>query len=143
MASAAEETKRLLRASRAKSDDRRRELVAICGDLLSGERTVLAGVEYALMRDILARLVTAISAPLRRGLGDHLAVIAPEHAEAVAALPEAPVDLAAPLLLGVESVIELELVETIRNRAFEHRLMLAMRRFQSNAGADEAGGEDA
>lgn len=142
MASTADEMSRLLRIARRKSDAGRRQLVAICCDLLSGDSTVLTNVEHALMRDILARLVDALSTPLRRALSDHLAVLAPQHSEAVANLVAEPVDLVAPVLLGIESAIELELVETIRNRALEHRLMLAMRRSQADV-ADSATGEDA
>jgi uncharacterized protein (DUF2336 family) len=142
MASTADEMSRLLRIARRKSDAGRRQLVAICSDLLNGDSTVLTNVEHALMRDILARLIEALSAPLRRALSDHLAVLAPQHSEAVANLVAEPVDLVAPVLLGIESAIELELVETIRNRALEHRLMLAMRRSQADV-ADSPTGEDA
>jgi uncharacterized protein (DUF2336 family) len=142
MASTADEVSRLLRVARYKSDAGRRQLVAICGDLLSGDGTVLSNVEHALMRDILARLVEALSAPLRRALVDHLAVIAPQHAEAAANVVAEPIDLTAPVLLGVESAIEIELVEAIRNRALEHRLMLAMRRSQADV-VDGAEGQDA
>lgn len=142
MASAADEAKRLLRIARRKSDDGRRQLIAICGDLLSGNGTVLSSVEYALMRDILARLVEALAVPLRRSLGEHLAVMAPESAEVAAVLAAEPIDLTAPLLLGIETAVDLELVEIIRNRAFEHRLMLAMRRTQADS-VEFISGEDA
>lgn len=139
MSSSADEMNRLLRIARRKSDASRRQLVAICSDLLRGGGSVLTNVEHALMRDILARLVEELSGPLRRALADHIAVISPQHAEAASGLAAEPVDLAAPLLLGVETAIDIELVETIRDRALEHRLMLAMRRSQS----DLAEGEDA
>ena len=144
MASAADETKRLLGIARRKSDDGRRQLVAICGDLLSGNGTVLAGVEHALMRDILARLVQTVATPLRRSLSDHLAVVAPDQSEAGLALTGLAIDLTAPLLLGADTVIDLDLVEIIRDRAFEHRLSLAMRRSQADMVEDGAlPGEDA
>ena len=142
MASAADETQRLLRIARRKSDDGRRQLIAICGDLLSGDGTTLSGVEYALMRDILARLVEGLAVPLRRSLSEHLAVIAPESTEIVAVLSAEAIDLTAPLLLGIETALDLELVEIIRNRAYEHRLTLAMRRTQADS-ADVVAGEDA
>jgi uncharacterized protein (DUF2336 family) len=142
MASAADETQRLLRIARRKSDDGRRQLIAICGDLLSGDGTVLSGVEYALMRDVLARLVEGLAVPLRRSLSEHLAVIAPESTEIVAVLSAESIDLTAPLLLGIETALDLELVEIIRNRAYEHRLTLAMRRTQADS-ADVVAGEDA
>lgn len=133
MASTADEVSRLLRIARHKSDAGRRQLVAICGELLGGDSVVLSNVEYALMRDILARLVEALSAPLRRALIDHLAVIAPQHAEAAANAMADPIDLTAPVLLGFDSVIDIELMEAIRHRALEHRLMLAMRRSQAES----------
>lgn len=133
MASTADEVSRLLRIARHKSDAGRRQLVAICGELLGGDSVVLSNVEYALMRDILARLVEALAAPLRRALIDHLAVIAPQHAEAAANAMADPIDLTAPVLLGFDSVIDIELMEAIRHRALEHRLMLAMRRSQAES----------
>lgn len=142
MSSAADETQRLLRIARRKSDDGRRQLIAICGDLLSGDGTVLSGAEYALMRDILARLVEGLAVPLRRSLGEHLAVTAPESAEIAAVLAEGSIDLTAPLLVGVETALDLELVEIIRNRAYEHRLMLGMRRTQADT-ANAVAGDDA
>lgn len=142
MAPAADETTRLLRIARRRSDDSRRQLLAICGDLLSGNSTVLAGVEYAAMRDILARLVAALSAPLQRNLAEQLAVIAPDKADAAASFATDRVDFTPALLLGIDTVIGLDLVEIVRNRAFEHRLMLAMRRSQADGG-DGSAGEDA
>lgn len=143
MTSAADATTRLLRIARRKADEGRRQLRAICGDLLSGGGAALAGVEYALVRDILARLIEAFSAPLRRNLSEQLSVIAPERADAASALVTDEVNFTHPLLLGVEAVIDLELLETIRHRALEHRLMLAMRRTQPDpddtAGADPIG----
>lgn len=133
MASTADEVSRLLRIARHKSDAGRRQLVAICGELLGGDSAVLSNVEYALMRDILARLVEAVSAPLRRALIDHLAVIAPQHAEAAATAMAGPIDLAAPVLLGLDTVIDIELMEAVSHRALEHRLMLAMRRSQAES----------
>lgn len=134
MASAADQTKRLLRSARGKSDDGRRQLLAICGDLLSGESTVLTSLEYALMRDILGRLVEELAAPLRLALGQRLGEFVPGGRVVAASLAAEPIDLTAPLLLGADGAIDLQLVETVRNRAFEHRLMLAMRRSQADPG---------
>lgn len=143
MAPAADETTRLLRIARRKSDDGRRQLLAICGDLLSGSSTVLAGAEYTAMRDILARLVAALAVPLQRNLAEQVAVTAPDKADAVvASFTSETIDIRQPLLHGIDTVIGLDLVETIRNRAFEHRLMLAMRRSQADSG-DGPAGEDA
>lgn len=144
MPPAADGTTRLLRIARRKSDDGRRQLLAICGDLLGGDSTVLTRLEYAQMRDILVKLVEELAAPLRQGLADRLAARVPELAEPAAKLGDEQIDLTAPLLLGAESMLDLELVEIVRNRAFEHRLMLAMRRSQPDLHAGGlAPGEDA
>lgn len=134
MASAADETKRLLRIARRRSDDARRELLAICGDLLGAEGGTLTSLEYALMRDILRRLVESLAAPLRAALGERIKLLLPERTEVALRLGEEPIELTAPLLLGGESACSLQLVEIVRDRAFEHRLTLAMRRSPTDLG---------
>lgn len=134
MASAADETMRLLRIARRRSDDARRELLAICGELLGAEGGTLTSLEYALMRDILRRLVESLAAPLRAALGERLEVLFPEQTDLSRKLAEEPIELTAPLLLGGDSACGLQLVEIVRDRAFEHRLTLAMRRSPADLG---------
>jgi uncharacterized protein (DUF2336 family) len=118
----------LLGLARDKSVEGRKRLVAIVADLLSERETVVTAQERVLMTDILKKLIHDVALPVRRALSERLATAGNVPHEIVVILANDEIDVAAPILLKSDALLDIELIEIVRHRSLDHQLTVAMRR---------------
>ena len=126
----------LLALARDKSIEGRKRLVAVVADLLSDRETVITAQERALMTDILTKLIREVAAPVRRALSERLAEAGNVPHEIIVALANDEIDVAAPILLKSDALLDVELIEIVRHRSLDHQLAVAMRRAVSEPVSD-------
>src|SRR3546814_3404220 len=114
--------------ARDKSVEGRKRLVAIVADLLSERETVITAQERALMTDILKKLIHDVALPVRRALSERLAMAGNVPHEIVVILANDEIDVAAPILLKSDALLDIELIEIVRHRSPDHQRPVAMRR---------------
>ena len=135
----------LLRLARDKSIEGRKQLVAVVSDLYFAKSTVLMERERALMTDILTKLIHDVAVPVRRALAERLATEATAPHDVIVALASDEIEVAAPILLTSEVLLDIELIEIVRHRSLEHQLTIAMRRSLNESVSDalvETGNSD-
>ncbi|MEX0815163.1 MAG: DUF2336 domain-containing protein [Dongiaceae bacterium] len=135
----------LLRLARDKSIEGRKQLVAVVSDLFFGKNTVLMERERALMTDILKKLIHDVAVPVRRALAERLAAESTAPHDVIVALASDEIEVAAPILLKSEALLDIELIEIVRHRSLQHQLTIAMRRSLSETVSDalvETGNSD-
>ncbi len=128
MAALSPDVQFLLKLARDKSIEGRKQLVAVVSDLFFATDTVITARERALITDILQKLIDDVAVPVRRALAERLAEEATAPHEVVVALANDEIEVAAPILLKSEALLDVELIEIIRHRSLEHQLAIAMRR---------------
>jgi uncharacterized protein (DUF2336 family) len=128
MAALSPDVQFLLKLARDKSIEGRKQLVALVSDLFFATDTVITARERALITDILQKLIDDVAVPVRRALAERLAEEATAPHEVVVALANDQIEVAAPILLKSEALLDVELIEIIRHRSLEHQLTIAMRR---------------
>lgn len=126
----------LLALARDKSIEGRKRLVAVVADLLSDRETVITAQERALMTDILTKLIREVATPVRRALSERLAEAGNVPHEIIVALANDEIDVAAPILLKSDALLDVELIEIVRHRSLDHQLAVAMRRAVSEPVSD-------
>jgi len=137
MASSSEtEMQDLLDLARDKSVNGRTRLVQVVGDLFFDETDVLNQRERDLMTDILRQLIHDVEMSVRVALADRLALEIDSPPELVTILANDDIEVAHNILLNSEVLQDLELIEIIQHRTFEHQLTIAMRRKVSEAVSD-------
>lgn len=117
----------LLDLARDKSVNGRTRLVQIVGDLFFDEGRILNTRERALMTDILRQLIHDVEMSVRKSLANKLAMEADAPPELVTVLANDEIEVAHSILLNSAVLQDLELIEVIQHRTFQHRLTIAMR----------------
>ena len=145
MAATSEDVTYLLRLARDKSIDGRKQLVAIVSDLFFDKGTALTAHERALMTDILKKLINDVAVPVRKALAERLSRVASAPHDVIVALANDDIDVAQPILMRSEALLDVDLIEIIRHRTLQHQLAIAMRRNLSEQVSDalvDAGSHD-
>ncbi len=138
MMSTSDDIRYLIGLARDKSVESRKRLVAVVSDIFFSDQAILTEYERALITDILHKLIYELAVPVREALSDHLARDESMPRAVLRALAEDEIEIAAPILLNNEALLDVELIEVVRHRALEHQLMLAMRRAPLAMAADPA-----
>jgi len=139
------ELQELLLLAREKSSEARSQLVENITDLFLSDSGRLSEHERALMSDILGKLVSQVEAEIRKELSHVLATLNLDLPEIVSLLSKDDVEIARPLLEHSGLLKDPDLVEVIRMRTDEHRMIIAMRDEVSETVSNaliEYGGED-
>ena len=138
MMSTSDDIRYLIGLARDKSVESRKRLVAVVSDIFFSDQAILTEYERALITDILHKLIYELAVPVRELLSAHLARDETMPRAVLRALAEDEIEIAAPILLNNEALLDVELIEVVRHRALEHQLMLAMRRAPLAMAADPA-----
>jgi uncharacterized protein (DUF2336 family) len=128
MMSTTDDIRYLIGLARDKSVESRKRLVAVVSDIFFSDQAILTEYERALITDILHKLIYELAVPVREVLSAHLTRDETMPRAVLRALAEDEIEIAAPILLNNEALLDVELIEIVRHRALEHQLMLAMRR---------------
>jgi uncharacterized protein (DUF2336 family) len=144
MMSTSDDIRYLIGLARDKSVESRKRLVAVVSDIFFSDQAILTEYERALITDILHKLIYELAVPVREVLSAHLAGSEAMPRGMLRALADDEIEVAAPILLNNEALLDVELIEVVRHRALEHQLMLAMRRTPIAVAAEPAieGGGD-
>jgi uncharacterized protein (DUF2336 family) len=126
----------LLDLARDKSVSGRTRLVQVVGDLFFEESRVLNERERALMTEILRQLIHDVEMSVRKVLADRLADQLDAPPELITALANDQIEVAHKILLKSQVLQDIELIEIIQHRTFEHQLTIAMRKSVSEAVSD-------
>jgi len=138
MMSTSDDIRYLIGLARDKSVESRKRLVAVVSDIFFSDQAILTEYERALITDILHKLIYELAVPVREALAALLAEDESMPRAVLRALAEDEIEIAAPILLNNEALLDVELIEVVRHRALEHQLMLAMRRAPPAMAADPA-----
>ncbi|HUL09636.1 MAG TPA: DUF2336 domain-containing protein [Candidatus Acidoferrum sp.] len=138
MMSTSDDIRYLIGLARDKSVESRKRLVAVVSDIFFSDQAILTEYERALITDILHKLIYELAVPVREVLSAHLGRDEATPRAVLRALAEDEIEIAAPILLNNEALLDVELIEVVRHRALEHQLMLAMRRAPLATAADPA-----
>jgi len=138
MMSTIDDIRYLIGLARDKSVESRKRLVAVVSDIFFSDQAVLTDYERALITEILHKLIYELATPVRDALCTHLAGNAAMPRSLADRLAADEVEVAAPILLNNEALLDVELIEVVRHRGLEHQLTLAMRRMPTEATADLA-----
>jgi len=136
MAATSEDVTYLLRLARDKSIEWRKQLVAIVSDLFFDKGTALTAHERALMTDILKKLINDVAVPVRKALAERLSRVPSAPHDVIVALANDDIDVAQPILMRSEALLDVDLIEIIRHRTLQHQLAIAMRRNLSEQVSD-------
>jgi len=117
----------LLNLARDKSVQGRTRLAEVVGDLFLGESNVLSDTERVLMTDILRQLIHDVEMSVRKKLADRLADSPDAPSELVQTLANDDIEVAHSILSRTPVLQDLELIEIIQHRTYEHQLSIAMR----------------
>ncbi|HEY4163868.1 MAG TPA: DUF2336 domain-containing protein [Dongiaceae bacterium] len=126
----------LIALARQKSDQAREQLFEAMGDIFQEHNKVLSAQERALMTDILEKLIHEVSRDIRRKLALRLTEAPGTPRELAVLLANDEIDIASPILMGSKALLDVDLIEVVRNRSTQHLLAIAMRRDLSTAVAD-------
>ena len=138
MMSTSDDIRYLIGLARDKSAESRKRLVAVVSDIFFSDQAILTEYERALITDILHKLIYELAVPVREVLSSHLAGVESMPRAMLRALADDEIEVAAPILLNNEALLDVELIEIVRHRALEHQLTLAMRRAPTQATAEPA-----
>jgi len=138
MMSTTDDIRYLIGLARDKSVESRKRLVAVVSDIFFSDQAILTDYERALITDILHKLIYELAMPVRDALCSNLERNAAMPRRLAERLAADEVEVAAPILLNNEALLDVELIEVVRHRSLEHQLTLAMRRTPPEATADLA-----
>lgn len=117
----------LLGLAREKSTQSRESLVNALSDLFGEDDTELSPRERTSMQAILRRLVESTEREVRRAVAQRFADSNIIPIEAAFELASDDIEVAYPILRHSTVLRDLELIEIIRNRTFEHQLAISQR----------------
>lgn len=117
----------LLLLAKEKSSEARSRLVENITDLFLSDDGRLSEHERALMSDILGKLVGQVETEIREELAATLATSSLELPEIATLLANDEVEIARPILEHSDLLKDPDLIEVIRMRTDEHRMVIAMR----------------
>ena len=138
MMSTTDDIRYLIGLARDKSVESRKRLVAVVSDIFFSDQAVLTAYERALITDILHKLIHDLAAPVREALCANIERNAAMPPRLATRLAGEEVEVAAPILLNNEALLDVELIEVVRHRSLEHQLTQSMRRTPVEAAADLA-----
>lgn len=136
---------KLVELAEQKTDQSRRRLFDSMTDLFIEDDARLSEHERAVMSDILIKLVDQVEADIRKELAQRLLDTNAELPEVVSYLANEDIEIARPLLEESKVLRDADLIEVIRMRTDEHRMVIAMRENVSEEVADslvEYGSQD-
>ncbi|GGO16344.1 hypothetical protein GCM10007972_25300 [Iodidimonas muriae] len=117
----------LVLLAREKTAQARRQLFENMTDLFLSEEGRLSEHERALMSDIMVKLVRTVEKSLRQELADFFAKTDVDLPDVVRLLANDEIEVARPLLEKSKLLHDTDLIEVIRMRTDEHRLVIALR----------------
>src|SRR3546814_11781157 len=79
------------------------------------------------MTDILKKLINDVAVPIRRALAERLSLAPSAPHEVVVALANDEIDVARPILLRSEALLDGDLIETLQHRHPAHQPAVAIR----------------
>ena len=117
----------LLALARNRSKEGRAELADAISDLFENKNQSLSDREKSLMYGILQYLVRDCERAVREIISAQIAERSDVPRELARLLADDTIEVAYPILTRCEAIKDADLVEVIRNRAFEHQLAVALR----------------
>ncbi len=136
MAAKEDSPRALLKLAQDRSVEGRRALASTIGELFTERQTALSEREYALMTDILKKLVNDFEMELRQDMAERLSEKPNAPKGLVLALANDEIEVARPILMRSGVLQDPELIVIIHNRTLEHQLAIAMRATVSEVVAD-------
>ena len=121
------ESQILFELARDKTAQGREALLATVQDLFLDRGQMLTDRERFLMNDILRNLIKEVEDTVRRTLAEQLAGRKDAPRDVILLLANDKIEVAYPILLQSEVLLDLELVEIIHHRTLEYQLAIAMR----------------
>lgn len=121
------DTGTLLRLAREKSQAGRESLYKNVWDLFEQRGQSLSPAERDLMTDILRRLSVEVEKQVRQALAERLAQRDDAPRDLVTLLANDDIDVAYPILVESRMLMDIDLVEIVRQRSQAHRLAVALR----------------
>jgi len=132
----------LMALARRKTVASRTALAETITGLFSQDSERLNDREFALMADILQRVLKEIEVSVRRRIAAEFASRPDVPRDLLTFLANDEIDVAYPVLSQSPVLRDADLIEVIRNRTLEHQLAVAVRAGVSEAVADELVGTD-
>lgn len=135
----------LVSLAKDRAKQSRRLLVENVADLFVSQEGRLSDRERSLMSDILGKLISEVENDVRKQLSQQLARLPDVPRDLVVQLANDDVDIAGPILTRSRVIQDTDLIEIIKRRSHEHRLVIAMREGLGEMVADalvEFGEED-
>lgn len=126
----------LLQLAREKSVVGRQSLVNALGDLFEESEEEISAGEREIMHGILQRLVADTERQVRQAVSERFADTDYLPGDIAYQLATDDIEVAFPILLKSELLRDLDLIEIIRNRTFEHQLAISQRQVVSEAVSD-------
>ena len=117
----------LLAMARDRSKSGRSQLADAIADLFEDQNRSLSDREKALMYGILQHLVRETERAVREIIAAQVAERTDVPRELARALADDTIEVAYPILTRCKALKDADLIEIIRNRAFEHQLAIALR----------------
>src|SRR3990172_3286034 len=117
----------LLAMARNRSKEGRSELADAIADLFENQNRRLSDREKSLMYGILQHLVRDCERSVREIISAQIAERPDVPREFARILADDSIEVAYPILTRCEVLKDTDLIEIIRNRAFEHQLAIALR----------------
>jgi uncharacterized protein (DUF2336 family) len=118
---------KLVKLAKDKSGQARRVLTENISDLFMSSADRLNEQQYALMTDILGKLIAEAETSVRKELAASLAESGQAPAELLRLLANDQIEIARPILEKSNLLANEDLISVIRQRTDEHRLCIAMR----------------
>lgn len=135
----------LLNLAQNRTKSARSELVGNIQDFFLTEESRLSERERAIMSDILIKLIHDIEMDVRAELSKAIAKVDANMPDLVRMLSNDDISVAAPVLQGCKALQDNDLIDIIKMRTDEHRLIVAMRDDVSESVSDalvDTGGDD-
>ncbi|MEM7169995.1 MAG: DUF2336 domain-containing protein [Pseudomonadota bacterium] len=126
----------LLALARNPSQQARARLADEISGLCRDDRPLLTDQERDLISAILKKLLDEFELPLRQQLGERLAKIQNVPADLIVALANDQIEVARPILLHSQMLLDGELMDIITHRGRQHQLAIARRRDLSETVSD-------
>lgn len=120
-------TDNLFSLARDRSSKGRSVLARQMVDLFAREEDNLSDREQALMSNILIRLISDMEVTVRRSLSERLCRNSRAHHDLILLLANDVEHIARPILMNSPLLEDAELIQIVRDRAFEHQLAIALR----------------
>jgi len=127
----------LLALARKKTVASRTALAQVIADMFSRDADSLNDREFALMSDILRRVLKEIEVSVRRRIAAEFASRPDVPRDLLTFLANDEIDVAYPVLSQSRVLQDADLIEVIRNRTLEHQLAVAVRFEVSEAVSSE------